>query len=93
MRDEGWRDDAACRTADTALFFPPRGATDQWQTALAICATCSVQQRCLDYAMAHGIRIGVWGGHSAESRRKIRRRRPAPLGEPERIEIGYRRTA
>ena len=90
MSAEGWRDRAACRTHGPEMFFPPRGGVDQWETALAICAGCDVREACLEYAMSNRIAIGVWGGHSAESRRRLarkRRREPAgaPPGAPERI--------
>ena len=88
MSAEGWRDAAACRTADTALFFAPRGATASWRAALAICETCPVRQRCLDYALDNRIRHGVWGGLTANSRRKLLADRTrTPAGEPERLDV------
>lgn len=68
----GWRDDAACRTAPTYLFFPQRG--DVWSVALAkqICARCAVRADCLDYALAAHETVGIWGGTSEQERRRLR---------------------
>jgi WhiB family redox-sensing transcriptional regulator len=85
-----WQAFAACRTADVDLdaFFPGRG--DRTDEARAICATCTVRDECLEYAMENGIQHGIWGGKSERERRKMRRqqridsgagqRGPMPLG-------------
>ena len=65
-----WMARAACRGADPALFFPGLGATTT--TARAICATCSVRQECLEYALADPMNSGVWAGLSERERRKLR---------------------
>jgi len=85
-----WQAFAACRSADVDLdaFFPGRG--DRTDEARAICATCTVRDECLEYAMENGIQHGIWGGKSERERRKMRRqqridsgagqRGPMPLG-------------
>ena len=42
---------------------------------------CTVRSECLEYALAHQIEHGVWGGASERERRRIlRRRRGATTG-------------
>jgi WhiB family transcriptional regulator, redox-sensing transcriptional regulator len=71
-----WRDEAACRDADTDLFFPigPSGpALRQLEEAKRMCRTCPVRARCLAWALDHGVTDGVWGGATEDERRAIRR--------------------
>jgi WhiB family redox-sensing transcriptional regulator len=67
-----WLDDAACKGMDPDIFFPEQG--NGWVHAAAICATCPVQQECLDWALQHEETEGVWGGTSQRERRRIKRR-------------------
>lgn len=74
--EEKWRLRANCKGLDTDIFFPTRGATKQKiAEAKAICAQCTVQEECHQYAMSYGERrlIGIWGGKTAKQRRKERR--------------------
>jgi WhiB family redox-sensing transcriptional regulator len=77
---EPWQAWAACRGADTNLFFP-QGETgeaeEQIAQAKAICARCPVRLACLDYAITTRQEYGVWGGATEAERRSIRRRRQA----------------
>ena len=90
--DESWMQAGRCAGLDTATFFPSDGVGVI--EAIQICRTCSVQQRCLDYALENGITIGVWGGVSERGRQKLRRsaaRRaaeggPTP-GEPQPVRL------
>ena len=43
--------------------------------AKAICADCPVRQACLEHALAHREREGVWGGTTERERRRIVRQR------------------
>lgn len=73
----GWQDSAACREADTELFFPIGStgiAVAEIQEAKAICARCPVQRACLEYALGTGQQYGIWGGLDEEERRLLRRR-------------------
>lgn len=65
-----WRDEAACRDADYALFFPPRGVSAE--PARKICAGCPVRQPCLDFANHLVIEHGIWGGLTDKERRPLR---------------------
>ena len=46
-----------------------------WQER-ALCAqtSCEVREECLEYALAHDERFGIWGGLSERERRKLKRR-------------------
>ena len=70
-RAESWKDDAECAGLDPDLFFPPRGDKSH-ETAVEVCAQCSVQEECLEYALEHQIWIGVWGGYTVRQRKKMR---------------------
>ena len=68
-----WRQDAACRDVDTAVFFPE--TEDGAVAAKAVCATCPVRGACLDFALITRQDDGVWGGLDENERRRVRRRR------------------
>lgn len=64
---EDWTDLARCRGMDPDGFFG-RNLTEA-RTAIRICDRCEVRKECLDYAVAEGIEIGVWGGLTERQRR------------------------
>lgn len=66
-----WVSDAACKGMDASLFFPERG--EGVSQIRAVCRTCPVAQRCLDYALENNEKHGVWGGTSERRRRVLRR--------------------
>lgn len=72
---EAWRARAACAGADVAIdvFFPVVGG--RAIEAKRVCADCPVKADCLDYALGHNERWGIWGGLSFRERTQIRRRR------------------
>lgn len=49
-----------------ALFYDLH--PDAIAAAKAVCAACSVRQRCADHAAAAGEEFGVWGGLAADER-------------------------
>lgn len=69
-----WRARAACRGMNTAMFYPERG--ESTAEARAVCASCPVQQDCLDWALANNDTHGVWGGVSGRGRRGMDRVMP-----------------
>lgn len=84
--EDEWRDDAACRTMDPAIFYPvpvgngaavkiARRGVDPYAEARAICASCPVRDECLNFALAIRDREGMYGGTDPEERRRILRRR------------------
>jgi WhiB family redox-sensing transcriptional regulator len=68
-----WTADAACRGADTALFFPEYGGSAA--PAKAICAECPVRLQCLEFAIDQHFNAGIWGGSTRDERRRLRRLR------------------
>jgi WhiB family redox-sensing transcriptional regulator len=70
-----WRTLAACRGLDPELFFPARGDSHTARNAQAVCATCPVAERCLEYAIEVGETEGIWGGLSGRQLRQERQRR------------------
>ena len=69
-----WQAQAACKNiSQPDIFFPGRGESSA--PAKAICAGCPVRAECLDYALSHGERVGIWGGTSERERRRMRSRR------------------
>lgn len=65
--DDGWRAEAACTDAETAVFFPGTRNTDR---AKRICDGCSVRAECLGYALRTGQSDGVWGGLGRSERER-----------------------
>ncbi len=73
---EEWRELGSCRKLDTNQFFPI-GQTGEAEVKIArakkVCVGCPVRQECLDFAITTNQEYGVWGGHSEEERRVLRR--------------------
>lgn len=81
---QDWREQAACRHMDPAIFHPQggtgRSAMVLVREAKAICANCPVEDDCLEYALrveTIGSEAGVWGGTTPDERRRITRERHA----------------
>jgi WhiB family redox-sensing transcriptional regulator len=68
-----WQERANCLGVDPDLFFPERGASTR--EAKGVCRGCEVREECLEYALAHGEKFGIWGGLSERERRRVRRQR------------------
>lgn len=71
--DRDWQERANCLGVEPDLFFPERGASTK--EAKTVCHGCEVRLECLDYALRHGEKFGIWGGQSERERRRIRRQR------------------
>ncbi|MER0476934.1 WhiB family transcriptional regulator [Streptomyces sp. Edi2] len=72
-----WRFRAVCKEKDPELFFPIGNtgpALLQIEEAKAVCRTCPVMERCLQWALEYGQDSGVWGGLSEDERRAMKRR-------------------
>jgi len=83
VADLSWHDRAACLGSDPNVFFPERG--ESTTAAKQVCATCSVRDECLEYALVNRIKFGIFGGKSERERRALRKAaRPddAPRAEP-----------
>lgn len=59
-----------CAETDPEAFFPDKGSSPQ--DAKRICARCDVREECLEWALAHDEKYGVWGGMSERELRKMR---------------------
>ena len=68
-----WWDFANCLGVEPDLFFPERGASTR--EAKEVCRGCVVLGDCLEYALDHGEKFGIWGGMSERERRRLRRQR------------------
>ncbi len=72
-----WRDRAACKGPETALFFPPTSTErrDEREArerrAKSICRICPVQRECLEYTLGIGEMHGIWGGLNESERRGL----------------------
>jgi WhiB family redox-sensing transcriptional regulator len=71
--DMDWMRYGNCNEEPPSTFFPSDGVGVE--VARRICATCPVQEPCLEYALAERIDHGVWGGASERERRRILKRR------------------
>jgi WhiB family transcriptional regulator, redox-sensing transcriptional regulator len=70
--EQDWQGSALCAQIDPELFFPEKGCSAR--EAKSICGGCVVRAECLDYALAHDERFGVWGGLSERERRALKGR-------------------
>ena len=67
-----WQVDALCAQTDPEAFFPEKGGSTR--EAKKVCVGCDVRSECLEYALAHDERFGIWGGLSERERRKLKKR-------------------
>jgi WhiB family transcriptional regulator, redox-sensing transcriptional regulator len=70
-----WRKRAACRGIDVEIFYPATDEDIDTGAAKAVCGVCPVRQACLEHALAHREREGIWGGATERERRRILRQR------------------
>jgi WhiB family redox-sensing transcriptional regulator len=67
-----WMAQGLCAQTDPEAFFPEKGGSTR--DAKRTCMTCDVRTECLDYALEHQERFGIWGGLSERERRTLTRR-------------------
>ena len=67
-----WQERALCAQTDPEAFFPEKGGSTR--EAKRVCLSCDVRSQCLEYALAHDERFGIWGGLSERERRRLKRR-------------------
>ena len=76
-RPAPWMDDAVCAGKPAKMFFPnvddthERHSLNVYDAARTICNGCPVKDRCLDYALEHNERHGMWGGRTPKERRRL----------------------
>ena len=75
-----WHDLAACSGESGAvLFYPPlraerRAARLRREArARAVCESCAVRHECLQHALDHHERYGIWGGLTDRERSRLPR--------------------
>ncbi len=66
-----WQERALCAETDPEAFFPEKGGSTR--EAKKVCLSCEVRSECLEYALTHDERFGIWGGLSERERRRLRR--------------------
>jgi WhiB family transcriptional regulator, redox-sensing transcriptional regulator len=71
VEEPEWQERALCAQTDPEAFFPEKGGSTR--EAKRICSGCDVRAECLEYALAHDERFGIWGGLSERERRRLRR--------------------
>lgn len=69
-------EEAACRGLDPEMFYAEGGAAVA--RAKAVCATCPIRPKCLEWAIIRE-EFGVWGGTTARERAALRRERGVRL--------------
>lgn len=88
-----WQASSKCGGVRPALFYPEKGegedATAVAQAAKAVCnggdgmPACPVKSSCLEYALEHHEKFGVWGGRTERERtslKRMRRKVASPMG-------------
>lgn len=66
-----WIEASLCSQSDPAAFFPEKGGSTI--EAKQICSNCEVRAECLDWALEHDERHGIWGGLSERERRRLKK--------------------
>jgi len=68
---ESWQERALCAQTDPEAFFPEKGGSTR--EAKKVCVGCEVRAECLEFALDHDERFGIWGGLSERERRKLKK--------------------
>ncbi|WP_412753963.1 WhiB family transcriptional regulator [Krasilnikovia sp. M28-CT-15] len=66
-----WRDEGLCAQSDPDAFYPDKNTSAL--PAKQVCAGCPVRRPCLQYALEHDERFGIWGGLSEKERRALKK--------------------
>ena len=80
--DQPWAERALCAQVGGDAWFPEAGTVEEPKRndvsvfeAKKVCLRCPVRVPCLEYALTHDERWGVWGGLSERERRRLKRER------------------
>lgn len=65
-----WMDQAACKGADLAIFFPKAQGPASYAVAKSYCEVCPVIELCDQYAMDTMPTFGMWGGRTRRERKQ-----------------------
>lgn len=74
LNRQAWMDRALRAEVDPDLFFPGKGDWAQAFRAKVVCRSCDVKELCLAYAVQNQEMHGIWGGTTAEQRKRLRGR-------------------
>jgi WhiB family redox-sensing transcriptional regulator len=66
-----WQERGLCAQPAPEAFFPEKGGSTR--EAKKVCLGCDVRGDCLEYALAHDERFGIWGGLSERERRRLKK--------------------
>ncbi len=69
--EQDWQERALCAQTDPEAFFPEKGGSTR--EAKRVCLGCEVRAECLEYALEHDERFGIWGGLSERERRRLKK--------------------
>jgi WhiB family transcriptional regulator, redox-sensing transcriptional regulator len=74
-----WTRRAICSQVGGDAFYPEPGGSGRGdvERAKKVCRECPVLDPCLEYALEHEPKFGVWGATTPEERQQIRRARAA----------------
>lgn len=81
--DDEWRAEAVCAQIGGDIWHPEKGGSTR--EAKLVCnggpgrEPCPVREQCLQYALDHDERFGIWGGYSERERRALRRGERPPV--------------
>jgi len=69
--EHSWQERGLCAQPDPEAFFREKGGSTR--DAKKVCVGCDVRAECLEYALEHDERFGIWGGLSERERRKFKK--------------------
>lgn len=72
-----WMARGLCRQIGGDIWYPEQGESNL--EAKQICAVCPVRVECLDHAVTFDEVFGIWGGLSAQERRRLKAVAEYPL--------------
>lgn len=75
--EDRWWEDARCKGMDHSVFLLPKGRTppkDNWRRAAAVCAVCTVADKCREEAIREGERWMYRNGPPQGELREKRKR-------------------
>ena len=67
-----WHEDALCVQVGGDVFFPEPDSGGSVRQVKALCFGCDVRAQCLQFALEHDERHGIWGGLSELERRRLK---------------------
>lgn len=58
-----------------SVFYPEKGDNESVVKAMQICESCEVRKDCLRFSLEDSQKVGIWGGTSGRTRRRVTRMR------------------